>query len=506
MKSKLKLIGAGIALILALFMTGCPLFGNNDDGTTFSHVGLDGMWTGTAPATGVTIIISGTGWTISGSIGPITFNDIGTFNRQGDSASLHSLFDGPVGMAHIVGEDRFRLEIEDGTFYFIRSTLAEQLAWLRINAQSGGNHTITISRDESLTPAQAGLPNINNLTITLRGDGTMRTISLAANGSLFDVNSGVTLVLDNNVTLRGRTGNDNSVVQVQPGGTLVMNTGARITGNTETGTVNTWGGGVMLWGSFTMNGGEISNNSANWGGGVQVQGTFNMHGGTISNNTARSGGGGVHTWGSDTVQGAFTMHNGTISGNTVTGGNYIDGGGVRVSDGGIFTMHNGRIFNNAVNSNTGANGGGVSVRGTFTMLNGEISGNTAIGATWGQGGGVSINCYCGGLFVMRGGKISGNTAVSNSENWANGGGVLVSGYSPTGGIFRMSGGVIYDDNIIRYVGNMDGSSRTLSIGTAGANSATAEFGTFIGASFSRAGNFTTTNNTVRVENGVWANW
>ncbi|MDE6350203.1 MAG: hypothetical protein K2K67_04285, partial [Treponemataceae bacterium] len=49
-------------------------------------------------------------------------------------------------------------------------------------------------------------------------------------------------------------------------------------------------------------------------GGVNVggSGTFTMEGGTISGNTATSNGGGVYVNGS----GAFTMQNGTISGNT----------------------------------------------------------------------------------------------------------------------------------------------------------------------------------------------
>jgi len=534
MKRKLKLFGiVAVVAMFGLSMTGCPPLGNNDGGTIFRHVSLDGMWSGTAPAIGVTMTVHGTGWAISGSMGSITFNDTGTFNRQGDSVSLHSLFGGHVGMAHIVGEDRFRLEIENGTFYFIRSTLADHLAWLRANAQSGGNHTITISRDESLTPSQGELPtDRNNLTITLRGDGRMRTVSLAENGSLFDVASGVTLVLDNNVTLRGRTGNDNSVVRVFADGTLVMNTGARITGNTETGNENTWGGGVMLWdgGTFTMNGGEISNNSANWGGGVQAQGTFNIHGGTISNNTSRSGGGGVNA-----ARGVFVMHNGTISGNTVTslsygfaGGVFVgnggtfamhngtifantatghlvtSAGGVLVGDGGIFTMHNGRIFDNtAQSSDAGAWGGGVSVGGTFYMLGGEIFDNTATGATWGQAGGVLVGSHDGGLFNMRGGVISGNVTVSRGLNWANGGGVFVCGYNAAGGTFLMSGGVILYDNIIRHTGNMGGSNAALTVGIHGANSATAQFGTIIGNAFSRTGDLITTNNTVGVVNGVW---
>jgi len=84
-------------------------------------------------------------------------------------------------------------------------TLAERLSYLRTNAHSGGSYIIELSSDETISPAGAALPtNRNNLTITLRGIGAMRTVSLSENGVLFSISSGVTLVLDNNVTLVGR--------------------------------------------------------------------------------------------------------------------------------------------------------------------------------------------------------------------------------------------------------------------------------------------------------------
>jgi len=538
MKSKLKLIG--IAVVIAMFgfsMTGCPtdvadtgtfrvritdiplsyfnvangptgrfeigLFPARQAPSMENLIGGSDMW-GSSDFSGTAL---NSGWIefyfyyIGGDriIGPSGNYDIGI-----------QMF-GPGNTLRYVGVlINVRLEVDRvNTVSFTtfgppqppEGTLAEQLAWLRTNAQSGGNHTITISRDESLTPAQAELPSgRNNLTITLRGDGTIRTVSLAENGSLFDVDSGVTLVLDNNVTLRGRTGNDNSLIHVRTGGTLVMNTGAIITGNTETSTVNTWGGGVMLWdgGTFTMNGGEITNNSANAGGGVQAQGTFVMRGGTISDNTARTAGGGVNA-----ARGVFVIHNGTISGNTATGPSLVAAGGVLVGGDGIFTMYNGRIFDNTAHSSAaGAWGGGISVGGTFTMHGGEIFDNTATGTTWGQAGGVLVNSYAGGLFDMRDGVISGNVTVSNGVGWANGGGVFVCGYNAVGGTFLMSGGAILYDNVIRHTGNMSGSNVALTVGTHGANSATAQFGTIIGDSFSRRGDLTTTNSTVRVVNGV----
>ena len=78
----------------------------------------------------------------------------------------------------------------------------------------------------------------------------------------------------------------------------------------------------MDGGTFTMNGGTISGNSAyDWGGGVYVRNnsTFTMEGGTITDNTAKTFGGGVYV-----AYGTFTMSGGTISNNSAV---YNDDGG-----------------------------------------------------------------------------------------------------------------------------------------------------------------------------------
>ena len=182
-------------------------------------------------------------------------------------------------------------------------SLASQLAWLLENEENINGETFIfyLDNDESLTPLQAFLPlEVTNLTIILRGNGAMRTISLAANGSLFLISPGITLVLDNNITLMGRADNTTGLVRIM-GGNLIMNSGTKITGNTNT---NTGGGvnqgsGIYVGpgGRFTMNGGEISGNTAaNGAGGVHVAGTFYMHGGVIAGNTATGSwtAGGVH--------------------------------------------------------------------------------------------------------------------------------------------------------------------------------------------------------------------
>ena len=89
--------------------------------------------------------------------------------------------------------------------------------------------------------------------------------------------------------------------------------------------------------------------------------------------------------------GTFTMNGGTISGNTAQ-----SGGGVGVDNYGTFTMNGGTISNNsAVYNDDGGNGGGVYVAyGTFTMTGGTISDNMATyfgSCVYENGGTVSIS-------------------------------------------------------------------------------------------------------------------
>jgi hypothetical protein len=230
---------------------------------------------------------------------------------------------------------------------------------------------------------------------------------------MFTVESGVTLIFDDNLELRGWSGSySGSLIRVNSGGNLILNHGARITGNTN----------------------SSSSQSLAHGGGVYVDGgTFTMRDGEISGNTSGGGGGG----GVSVIGGTFTMSGGKISGNTAF--SLYGGGGVYVAGGGTFTMSGGEISGNTASyySTSYSHGGGVSViGGTFTMSGGKISGNTTstydngrYSTTSTYGGGVYMNGN--GIFTMHGGEISGNTS-------AIGGGVFVEG-----GTFNKTGGTIF---------------------------------------------------------------
>ena len=222
--------------------------------------------------------------------------------------------------------------------------LDDKLEWLHANVQRGGNYIIELWSNESTGLVNLSFGSRPNVTITVRGVRPSRTISLSSNGSIFHVGRGVTLILEN-ITLRGRGSNSFPLVFVEDG-TLIMRNGTSIINNNshgvevdggsfimDGGTIsgntaidNGGGGGVLVRnGTFTMNGGTISGNIADWGGGVLVyDGAFTMNFGTITGNRAYQYGGGVLVYG-----GSFTKFGGTITGHTDQGnGNVVmDGSG-----------------------------------------------------------------------------------------------------------------------------------------------------------------------------------
>ncbi len=191
------------------------------------------------------------------------------------------------------------------------------------------------------------------------------------------------------------------------------------------------------------------------GRGVVVNGTFNLNGGTISNHTITSGNGaGVYLY----TGALFDMYKGNITENKCQTSN-ARGGGVCVhASDAKFTLHSGNI-----NGNIARAGGGVIIRyGEFIMNGGSISGNQAIkvGFNAGQGGAVYVlNSNSTSVFTMNGGDITSNTAASNQGtavfvnkgtfNW-NGG--TFTGYTSNIAIYGSSSPVlnikksVYEDN------------------------------------------------------------
>ena len=184
-------------------------------------------------------------------------------------------------------------------------------------------------------------------------------------------------------------------------GNLVMSCGT-ITECTASGGIHSTGGGIKSYSSSAvveMNGGTISNCSANKGGGIYAcESHVIIKGGTISNCSAKNGGGGgIYI----TAYAAADIGGGIISGNSAS----ENGGGI--NNFGVLNITNCEIENNTASKN----GGGLYTelssstnKGIVTMSGGTISGNKASK----EGGGIYIDN--GGNLTMTGGTVESNTA------------------------------------------------------------------------------------------------
>ena len=289
------------------------------------------------------------------------------------------------------------------------------------------------------------------------------SIIKAANGGTIVLNSGA--ILQNNKAAQFGSG-----ILANNRVNITMEDGAIIRNNTNRN--YELGGGILIGNgsTFTMNGGEISGNTANGGGGVAIIGsTMVMNDGTISNNsTYRTSGQGsygagvyvadyANSSGGDTVftakPASFEMNGGKITGNTA-----LDyGGGVLT-----FPQQNQKITINIKNGEISGNkvttGSGGAVAAFFGVTELNIKGGTLTGNSAYQfGGGVFL--YQATNVTISGGTISENKALRG------GGGVCLregSAVKQTGGsiennvakvgggiysgTYTMTGGVIKDNN------------------------------------------------------------
>jgi fibronectin type 3 domain-containing protein len=197
------------------------------------------------------------------------------------------------------------------------TSLEGAFTWLNDNAESNTAYTIVLYQNTTM-PARILSCSETNVGITIKGDSSERSIQLSGTGSLFTINSGLTLAVEN-LSLQGGTSNTSALISVN-GGSLEMRQDSLIMGNYG---ISGNGGGVYVSsGTFTMqDNASVSGNTAgysssyySYGGGVYVSsGTFTMQdNASVSGNTAYYGGG-VYVG-----YGTFTKKGGTIYGDTNT--------------------------------------------------------------------------------------------------------------------------------------------------------------------------------------------
>ena len=283
----------------------------------------------------------------------------------------------------------------------------------------------------------------NGGTIVLNSGAILQNNKAAQFGSGILANNRVNITMEDGAIIRNNTNRNYELgggILIGNGSTFTMN-GGEISGNTANG-----GGGVAIIGStMVMNGGTISNNSTyktsgqgSYGAGVYVAdyanasggdtlftatpASFEMNGGSICDNTALDYGGGVLTFPQYSKKITININNGEISGNKVTKGS---GGAVAA----FFGVTELNIKDGTLTGNSAYQfGGGVFLyqATNVTISGGTISENKALRG----GGGVCLRE--GSAVKQTGGSIENNVAKV-------GGGI----YS---GTYTMTGGVIKDNN------------------------------------------------------------
>ena len=297
----------------------------------------------------------------------------------------------------------------------------------------------TLTGDVTLS-ADVSVPDGVSCTIDLNG----YVLKGTGSGPVITVESGGCLTLDDTSAektgkVTGGSASSGGGVYVS-GGTFTMNGGCITENCAETDA----GGVCVVGGTFIMNGGHIEGNHAGFGGGVYIYSNsmFTMEDGYIEGNSADEKGGGVlvHTDASFVMNGGVISQNSakygggvfadagscTLSGGTIAENSAEYGGGVYAWNNSTLSMSKGTITRNLV-SGEQALGAGVYIQNTrFAMEGGSVTENSANGTDT-AGGGVFV--HEAGTFTLTGGSIT--------ENSAENGGVYVA----SGAVFEVSGDV-----------------------------------------------------------------
>jgi hypothetical protein len=232
------------------------------------------------------------------------------------------------------------------------------------------------------------------------------------------------------------------------GANLTIQNGSIISGNTSTDVACGCAGGLVNHGHaiFDMDASTIDGNDADSGAGLSNFGIGAITNSTVSNNVASGFGGG----------GILNAGKLTIDGSTISGNSGDVGGGVNNGDGTL------TITNTVISGNDGDGGGGLTQfgPGLTTVMDSTISGNTA--AT----GGAGVRLNLGGTVNIFRTEISGNVAVSG------GGGAIHNGPEGTQNTVNIIESTISGNSADEGGGLFNGVVATIRNSTISGNSST----------------------------------
>ena len=308
--------------------------------------------------------------------------------------------------------------------------------------------------DETGDATTSGYTFAKNLTI--QGGGPSTTIFQAAsadntaNRRVFTVNSGYTVAI-NDVTIRyGKTTSSSY-----------------------------GGGGLLIYGTVTIDGSDISYNrtTSDSGGGADVRGKLTIENSAIHHNVAAYMGGGLNrsyygpSGGTPTSSETLDIINCTIAYNTVTRTYaYYEGGGV------YFRRGYGSVTNSTIAYNSVTSGGYTHGIGsgygaeTINLKNSIIAGNTFVGSYDGDIGHRSTGSGYG-TFVDNGGNIIGRLGYASSgyspaaTSWvdATSYNIAIDGTYVLQDGTGLNSGTLNMDNMLQTNGNTTYETKTLGI-------------------------------------------
>jgi hypothetical protein len=234
------------------------------------------------------------------------------------------------------------------------NTLSEQLAWIANQVGNGTAYDIVVNNEVRMGPTAISTGG-KNITVNIRSADPKNpaTVQLAGRGHLFVLDVNITLKLQD-IILKGHSDNNSALVSIESGGKMILNSGSKVIGNTNTSNTASGGGIYLDRGILEINdGAEIRGNTVRgsnnvnphregfgaWdghGGGIYARNrsTVIIRGGLITENKSdtRGGayGGGIFIIGASTVN----MTGGIISKNSCVVGysGHRNGGGVFISD------------------------------------------------------------------------------------------------------------------------------------------------------------------------------
>lgn len=365
------------------------------------------------------------------------------------------------GGSYVLSDD---ITVESGSLRF-GGTASLNLSGHTLTFNAPAETSVSFGSEGSYYVLHAGIVVSGTMTLTDSSEDHRGTLDVRGTG-----NTGVLVTPNANFTMTGGTITNSTPDNNRGYGLAVFDatatmTGGKITGEKSCGVWTTdaatynmprsftmsgsavisdcgggvdssvYGGGVRIdAGTFTMEGGTITNCAANKGGGVYFCGdTFTMSGGSITNCKAGNGGG------VDIKSSTFNLSGGTISGCEST-----RGGGVYLHNPECtFTMSSGSI----TDCSALVGGGGVYMESdsasTFTMEGGSITNCMATGEGAGYGGGVLMS---NGRFTMKGGEISGCTANEGNSIYLAEAGSSSPTFTQSGGTIAGTASLVYQLN------------------------------------------------------------